>query len=127
MTITLGHEEVSVELPLPTVVEAPTSVATVFPVAGAPGTDGQDGQDGAPGAPGEPGPPGAGAGTYVDYNFAIPSTSWVINHGMNTFGVQIETFDQSGNHIEGAITYLDANTVEVTHYYPTAGLARVIT
>lgn len=88
------------------------------------GPRGEKGDQGNQGEPGPPGPPGDG-GYYTSYNFAVPNQVWTIIHNQATYGLTVETFDQSGEPIEGAVRYVDLNTIEVGWYYPMAGEARV--
>lgn len=82
---------------------------------------------GRPGSQGPQGPPGQdGPGAYYqEFGFASPAALWVIPHGRNTFGLNVETVDTSGESVEGDVRFVDANTVEVEWYFPMAGTARV--
>lgn len=88
------------------------------------GPPGRQGEQGDPGPQGQPGLAGPGA-YYQEFGFASPSTTWTIVHGLNTFGLSVETVDTQGDPLEGYVRYPDANTVEVDWYYPTAGAARL--
>jgi hypothetical protein len=116
--------------------DTPTSVdvittAPVIEIAseGLPGAPGAPGSPGAPGPQGPAGPPGppGGGGTDIDevFGFASPATEWVIQHNLNTYALVVETLDQNGDPIEGNPVPVDANTIIVYWYYPTAGTARI--
>lgn len=110
-----------------------TDLALVLPVVGAPGNLGPEGPiglTGPPGPTGDEGPTGpAGADAiydfYAEYGFATPVHTWQINHGQGTYGLHVETLTLNNEPIEGDVRYLDPDTVSVTWYYPTAGLARL--
>lgn len=87
---------------------------------GPPGATGAQGPEGPIGAPGVP-----GTEYYGEFQFASPSSTWLITHNRATYGLSVETFDMNGELWEGAVRYLDPNTIEVDWYYPMSGLARV--
>lgn len=58
-------------------------------------------------------------------NFATPSDTWLIAHNQNTYSIVIETFDNNDTKVEGAVSYPDANHVQVQFYYPQTGYARL--
>lgn len=64
---------------------------------------------------------------YAEYQFAIPSKLWRIEHGQDSFAVTVQTFDINGLPYEGEVTYVTSSIVEVSWFYPTAGTARVYT
>ena len=76
------------------------------------------------GEPGLPGLPGDGALDLV-YNFAVPSTLWVIEHNLGTYAITVDTYNQNGEIWEGNVRMVNLNRVEVDFYYPTAGTARI--
>jgi hypothetical protein len=142
--------ELTVTPPAPAVVVVepviPELVVAPAGAQGLPGDDGEDGTDGVNGMSayqvavangfvgtedqwleslqGDPGP----ASVSYDFNFAIPSTQWVVAHNLGTYAIsEVQTFNQSGVPIEGHVQYPDANTVTVDWYYPTAGSARIVT
>jgi len=93
----------------------------VLTPGGPPGPPGPTGQQGSQGQSGTPGP-----GAYLaEFNFASPATTWTVVHNQNSLGMNVETFDTNGDPIEGFVRFIDANTVEIDWYYPTAGLARL--
>lgn len=60
--------------------------------------------------------------TSFVYTQTTPSALWYITHNLNMLpNVRIE--DQLGVDIEGAVTYLDSNTLEITFSEPVAGTA----
>ena len=62
-----------------------------------------------------------------EYNFASASTSWVINHNLNTKLIEVSAFDPSGVYeYEVEIEYTNANTVTLRWYNATAGIARIV-
>lgn len=88
------------------------------------GPQGSTGPQGPQGEEGAQGQPGAGS-FFASFNFASPSTEWVITHNRGTYAIVVETFTQSGDPIEGTVTYPDPNTIVVDWFYPTAGEARI--
>ena len=113
-----------VELP-PSVLSLPElDDVVVITSAGTPGLPGDPGGPGPRGIQGERGPAGYGLTEYT-YGFAIPSTEWVISHDLNVRSLVIETDDQTGQPLEGSVRYIDADTVAIDWYYPTAGTARI--
>lgn len=83
------------------------------------------GPPGPPGPEGPPGPPGpAGTDYYQEFGFATPATTWTIVHNQNSLALNVETV-VNGEFVEGYVRYVDANTIEIDWYYPTAGTARV--
>jgi hypothetical protein len=90
---------------------------------------GPPGPAGPPGPQGPQGPAGEGeggaTGVYVVYNFASPSDVWTLNHGLDTYALNVITADQNGEEIEGNVQYIDSNTIEIGFYYPQAGEARL--
>ena len=49
----------------------------------------------------------------------------MVVHNQNSVALNVETVDTSGESIEGNVRFVDANTVVIDWYYPTAGLARL--
>ena len=93
----------------------------VLTAGGPPGPAGTSGPTGPIGPAGQD-----GAGVYYQtFGFASPSTLWTIVHNRNTFALNVETVDGAGEPIEGNVRFVDANTIQVDWYYPTAGEARV--
>lgn len=93
----------------------------VITPGGPPGTPGTSGPQGPPGPPGQD-----SAGAYFEtFNFATPSQVWTIVHNKNSYALNVETVDTSGELIEGNVQFVDLNTIEIDWYYPTAGMARV--
>lgn len=123
----VDNEPVGAAVAVVEVVEAPVAAVEIEGVDAPSVIEVDRGTTGPPGSTGPQGPPGKdGAGTYYEeFSFATPSTTWLITHGLNSYAVNVETVDTSGQSLEGTVTFLDLNTVEVDWYYPTAGAARV--
>ena len=106
---------------------SPEDVLIITP-GGPPGPAGPEGPAGAEGAAGPTGPQGpAGIGTSyetVQY-FASAQTLWVVDHNFGTYAIDVLTFDQNGDLIEGNVRYPSENRIEIDFYYPTAGTARL--
>lgn len=62
---------------------------------------------------------------YQEFSFASAASVWTISHNQNTFGLSITTFDANGTAVEGDVEYPDANTIQVSWFYPMTGTARV--
>lgn len=88
---------------------------------GADGTDGVDGVDGADGAPGPPGPPGPPAPNYI-HEQGVAAASWAINHNLSRYP-QVTVVDTAGSQVEGSVTYLDADTIQIDFSAPFSGRA----
>lgn len=71
------------------------------------------------------GPVGSGANYFGEFHFATASSQWVMAHGQNTYGLSVDACDHNGDVIEGEVDYLDANTIQITWFYPMTGTARV--
>jgi hypothetical protein len=67
---------------------------------------------------------GAGGDKYFRYTQNIPSTIWIINHGMNKRPSVIVT-DSAGTTIEGQVTYNDVNTVTIEFSAAFSGYAEL--
>lgn len=90
------------------------------------GVPGPRGQQGPVGPEGPVGPPGESAVSYLyEQTFAVPATTWVINHDFGTSALTVVTVDPSGTEIEGNVRFVSDNSVEVDFYYATAGVARI--
>jgi hypothetical protein len=126
VSFNLGEDyEVVVEEPLLTVdVEDPLATdVLVIPVAGAPGSMGPSGPAG---EQGPQGPPGAdGTGYYAEFSFAIPSTTWTIEHNQGSYALVVETYDNANTLMIGSVSYPDVDHIVIEWYYPTTGTARV--
>lgn len=90
-----------------------------------PGLDGPQGPVGPQGAVGPRGPAGLDSSFSYIFNFASPVNTWLINHDLNTFAINVELFDAGGMEWKAAIRYLDENNVQVDWYYPMSGFARI--
>jgi hypothetical protein len=66
--------------------------------------------------------------TAFTHNQSTESTTWTVNHGMNTTSVQVQIFD-AGNRviIPDEIEVLSPDTVQVTFAYQISGRAVVLT
>lgn len=66
--------------------------------------------------------------TLFTYTQETVATTWTLNHGLNTQGVQVQIFDVDGRVvIPDQITVVDANTVTVSFGTAFAGRAVVLT
>lgn len=69
---------------------------------------------------------GAGMRTF-EQTFASASTTWTITHNFGTRVVEVNCYDPTGvDEYEVEADVVDANTVVVRWFYPTAGIARVM-
>lgn len=83
-------------------------------------------QEGPPGPQGPQGPPGPeGDGVDLVFGFASASTTWVIQHNLDSYALNVDTYDQNGQYVEGNVRKVSSNVIEVDFYYPMAGSARV--
>lgn len=100
-------------VPCPTVVNRETRFKTEVQVPGIQGPQGE------PGPPGPVGPPGGD--TYI---FEAPSATflWHIVHNLGRFP-SVTVVDTADNEIEGGVTYVDDNTVDIEFTYAQAGTA----
>lgn len=87
-------------------------------------TDATVGLQGPPGPQGPEGPSGAAASSYTHVQ-SSPSASWTVAHGMNSYPGGITVFDSSGRVVEGDITYVDVNTVQLDFTTAFSGTARL--
>lgn len=88
--------------------------STVIKTTAISGTDGVDGQDGAPGPPGPQGPPGSGSGGTGEVHVqSFPATVWTITHGLGYYPA-VNTFDTTGDEIEGDVKHPSLNQVVIT-------------
>lgn len=91
----------------------------------------EPGPEGPAGPPGETGPRGepgtAGGVQALEFSFASPSTTWTINHNLETKAIEVNAFDFDGiEEKEGSVSYPDVNTVVVEWYFPESGIARIL-
>lgn len=112
-----------------TVEESPVEVDVVVSEVGLPGPKGDastvPGPQGIPGPRGLPGTPGGTPEYEETYYFATPLTEWVIEHNQNNLYLSVLTFDQTGEQVHGAVSYVDSNTIKVDWYFAMSGHARV--
>lgn len=92
-------------------------------VVGDPGPPGPPGSNGLPGPAGPPGPPGQDAPNFI-HDQALPSGTWIINHGLNRFP-QVTVTDSAGTVVEGSISYDSSNTITITFSAAFAGRALI--
>lgn len=112
--VRIGTPEMPAFLP-----EVPDPRTVLVPARGPAGPEGREGPRG---------PAGDGGGTvHRSYGFAVPDTLWRIRHDLNTVSLLVELYDTNGDELEANIRIVDADTVEVDWYYPTAGEARLFT
>jgi len=92
----------------------------------APGPQGGKGEKGDPSTvPGPPGPPGVpGAGFNYIFSQGVPSTVWTIVHNLNGYP-NVTSVDSNSppEEIDGAVEYVDANTIVITFGYAISGQA----
>ena len=70
---------------------------------------------------------GGGGVTKLEFSFASPSTTWVINHNLGSANVEVNCFDLAGVvQYDPEIEITNTNTVTVKWFYATSGLARVL-
>lgn len=86
------------------------------------GVAGPEGPQGPVGPQGPIGP--SGIGVLVERHFAAASTTWVINHGLDTYPT-VTLYDLNDESVEGAISAPDRNTVIVRWDLPMSGTARL--
>lgn len=55
----------------------------------------------------------------------VASTTWTITHNLGYYPGGIVVQDSDGNVIESDISYIDLNTVQLTHAAPIGGSAKV--
>jgi len=78
---------------------------------------------GVPGPPGPPGPPGAdGVGSFYTHNQAAAAAVWTVVHTI-PYMPAVTVVDSAGTVLYADVVYVDAQTVEITHSWPTAGYA----
>lgn len=85
---------------------------------------GMPGATGLPGEPGIPGPPGIGgsnAGTYTHVQ-GVPATVWTVTHNLG-FKPSVTVIDTDESEIEGDVSYLNLNTLQITFSVIVAGTA----
>jgi hypothetical protein len=75
-------------------------------------SEGRQGVAGPTGPTGIQGPPGLSGANYV-HDQAISSTTWTIQHNLNRF-VSVMVVDSSDRVVEGAITYVDSNSIQIS-------------
>lgn len=85
------------------------------------GAKGDQGIQGGPGPPGPPGPPGSGTFSYV-HDQLVPANPWTITHNLNGYP-NITVVDSSQREVEGDVTYIDLNTIQVSFAGAFAGKA----
>lgn len=68
-----------------------------------------------------------GGVSKFEVSFASPSTTWLVNHNLNTTNVEVNCYDLAGVvQYDPEIEITSVNTVTVKWYYATTGLARVL-
>lgn len=71
------------------------------------------------------GPAGeGGSGVSHEQTFNTASNIWVISHNKGTTNLSVQAWDLNGDEIEGDVSYIDDNTIEIEFYYPQSGIAR---
>lgn len=91
---------------------------------GPPGPEGPEGPAGMTGPQGEPGPPGSpyGATTFTQ---SSASDVWEFTHTY-AYRPGVDTYDNSGDPVEGDVTFPAPNVVRITFGFPMTGSARLI-
>lgn len=80
---------------------------------------------GAQGVAGPPGPVGGPGGKNLTFTQNIPSEYWAVNHNFG-YHPSVTTIDPSGKIIEGDVTYLDLDNLEIYFSEPLIGSAYLI-
>ena len=110
--------------------DAPIVVMSSEGAQGVPGPEGPDGPigpqgiEGPVGPRGEQGVPGAGSLELV-FNFAAPSTQWIVSHGLNTKALHVDAYASDGHLLDSDVDFVDDNTIALHWYYPIAGIVRI--
>jgi len=118
--IQVQADEYALEVTTPTVglvAEAPATTVTSV------GTQGPQGPPGPQGSQGIQGPPGANGGIFV-YTQTSPSATWVIQHNLGNY-LPVTVVDTSGNEMEGTVSYLSLDTIQLDFSAPFSGTAVV--
>ena len=68
---------------------------------------------------------GGGGESGVTFSFAIAADPWVMVHNFGVNQVLVQAYDTDGDSIDGDVTYVDENTVQIDWYAPVAGTCRV--
>lgn len=87
-----------------------------------PGPAGAPGRDGTDGAPGTPGPPGSLDNASYTWQQNSPENIWVVSHNLG-YHPAVTVVDSGGTTVEGGVTYVDVNTVELHFDAPFGGVA----
>jgi hypothetical protein len=74
--------------------------------------------------PGPQGPKGGGA-DYFEFMQSVPSTKWVVAHGLGRYP-SVTVTDSSGDTGIGGVQYVDANNLILSFGAPFAGSAYLI-
>ncbi len=69
------------------------------------------------------GPAGTSSNASYVHTQGSPATVWTIQHMLNMRPAGLRAFDQSGNEIEGAVSYPSLNVALLTLSEPVAGSA----
>lgn len=80
---------------------------------------------GPPGAQGPPGPTGPPGGAFIEFDQLQASNLWVIAHNLNAYPV-VNVVDSAGTPEFGDISYLDANTLNISFTNALAGKAYLL-
>lgn len=116
-------------LPSPPAPPAKRVVVSTRGLMGPPGPAGEPGEPGTPGPPGPPGTPGAD-GTALrarSFAFATAQQVWTIEHGLNTYDIEINVYELGGTTEKPAHPVMvDPNTVVMEWYYPETGVVRIL-
>lgn len=111
---------------MPDIVIASELSTVVVQGEGFVGPPGPNGATGPTGPQGPTGPAGEGLRSLL-FTFASPATTWTVVHNLGTRVIEVNTFELDGvTEKEGAVSYLDINTVVIDWYYAEAGLVRLL-
>lgn len=103
-------------VPCPTVVERETRYKTEVQVPGI------QGPPGAKGDQGDQGPPGPAGGDTFQFEAPTAITLWHIVHNLGRYP-SVTVIDTASTEIEGGVTYVDDNTIDIEFTYAQAGTA----
>lgn len=63
----------------------------------------------------------------IERSFASPLDSWLWTHNLDTYAVEVLTFESDGKTTKQSLPVLvDSNTVQLDWYYPESGVVRLL-
>lgn len=110
-------------IPQKSVIANGTSNADIVRVSGSPGNYWIS--DFVQGGPASSGGGGGGGESGITFNFATAVDPWVMVHNFGVNQVLVQAYDPEGNAIDGDVTYVDENTVQIDWFAPVSGSCRV--